>query len=125
MRILLRRLASHLLPLSTIVGAAAFATLLAGCEDLLVRDPGEKLWRKHCADCHGLDGAGNTVRAMGEPYADLRDNSWRNGVSDKYSLEMAIREGVFAKMPANDKLTDEEVKLVLRHLYKLRGESPQ
>lgn len=108
----------------TAAGLAALA-VLAGCEDFMVRDPGEKLWRKHCTQCHGLDAAGNTPRSMGEPFADLRDDSWNIGAGDRYAIEAVIRNGVFGKMPPGDKLTKDEVNLLVAHLYKLRGETPQ
>lgn len=109
---------------AAVAGLAALC-LLAGCEDLMVRDPGEKLWRQHCTQCHGLDGAGNTPRSMGEAYADLRDGSWNIGGGDRYAIEAVIRNGVFGKMPAGDKLTKAEIDLLVAHLYKLRGETPQ
>lgn len=109
--------------------AAAFAALLfasclalAACDFAAGRSPGERLWRKHCADCHGLDARGNTPRYMGEAYADLRDDGWRTG-GDRYSIEMVIREGAFGKMPANPKLSKEEIKLIIDYLYQLRHET--
>ncbi len=106
-----------------VVTVFAAVLLLAACDDLLVRDPGERLWRQHCTSCHGLDGAGNTARSMGEAYADLRDDAWNIGAGDRYAIEQVIRNGVFAKMPANEKLTKEEMDLLVAHLFKLRGES--
>ncbi len=106
----------------------AFALLLAAgltltaCDQLVSRTPGERLWRQRCAKCHGLDGAGNTPRYMGDPYANLLDDGWRTG-GDRYSLENVIREGVFGKMPANPDLTVEEMRDLLTHLRQLRGET--
>lgn len=94
---------------------------LTGCDELFARTPGEKLWRRHCADCHGIDASGNTPRYMGELYADLRDGTWKNG-GDRGSIENVVREGIFAKMPANEKLTAEEMRLLLDYLFELRGE---
>lgn len=99
---------------------AALATL-AACDVLQPRSEGEKLWRKLCAECHGVDGTGNTPRYMGEPFADLRDGSWRTD-SDRGTLESVVREGVFGKMPAHDELTAAQMRALLDHLYKLRGE---
>ena len=34
---------------------------LGGCEDLFThRSEGERLYRKHCAECHGVNGNGDT-----------------------------------------------------------------
>lgn len=104
--------------------AAPLAAALGGCDDLFVRDPGERLWRKLCAECHGLDGAGNTPRFMGNAAADLTDDYWKSFGGDRYGWESAVREGVFGQMPAFDQLSREEMKALLDHLARLRGESP-
>lgn len=95
--------------------------LLTGCDELNpTLTPGERLYRKHCASCHGIDAAGNTPRWMGNGYADLTDNIWKIG-GDRTGLEDAIRNGV-GEMPDFPDLTDEEVKQIIRHLRTLRGE---
>lgn len=103
---------------------AAAALLAAGCGDFSSRTPGERTWRARCADCHGLDGAGNTARFMGEPYADLTDDSWKGYGGDRAGLEAAIREGSFPDMPAFAELTPSEMRDLLDHLARLRGETP-
>lgn len=105
------------------VGAALAAVLAAGCDGLLAKSPGERLWREHCAECHGLDGRGNTPRYMGNSYADLIDDSWRTGSGDRGSIEAVVREGVFGEMPAFDQLSREEMRQLLDYLAGLRGES--
>jgi cytochrome c oxidase cbb3-type subunit 3 len=106
--------------------AFAAALLVTACdsvEDYFVkRPPGEKLYRKLCADCHGLDGAGNTPRGMGNPNNDLTDGAWKYG-GDAGSMESIIRQGVFGEMPAHDELTDEQVRQIVDHVLKLRGET--
>ena len=102
----------------------ASALALAACDGLAARTPGEKTWRQRCAECHGLDGAGNTPRYMGDPYANLIDNGWRTG-GDRYTIENVVREGVFGKMPAADDLTAEEMRELLAHLARLRGETAE
>ena len=92
--------------------------LFAGCA---TRSEGEKLWRKHCADCHGLDGSGNTPRYMGTPGADLRDDNWKFG-GDRGSVETVVREGIFGSMPAYDQLTNAQMRALLDYFYSLRGE---
>jgi len=92
------------------------------CEPFRARSPGEKLWGKHCAGCHGFDAAGNTPRYMGNVWADLTDDSWRAS-GDEYAIHAVIRDGVFGEMPANPDLTDEEIRAIVDWLYRLRGET--
>jgi len=111
-------------PASRAAGAlvlAAAALAAAGCGLLPERSEGEKLWRKHCAECHGIGGAGNTPRYMGKPYADLLDNTWRVG-GETGTLQESTRTGFFGEMPAFDHLSDEEIRLVVDYLRELRGE---
>ena len=89
--------------------------------DMVVRRaPGEKVWRKHCAECHGIDGAGNTPGYMGDTYADLTDNLWRTGGNDG-AMESVITSGVFGKMPPTQ-LTPGELRAVVAYVHELRGE---
>jgi mono/diheme cytochrome c family protein len=102
--------------------ALAAVFVLSACGQLFpARSEGEKLYRKHCAECHGLDGAGNTPGYMGDSYADLRDDLWRKG-GDSDSMQSVVRNGVFAKMPKFDQLTPKEVRLVVDYVRVLRGE---
>ena len=107
--------------LFTLVLATAVA--LAGCDSLPFprRSQGEKVWRKHCAQCHGIDGNGETPGFMGEQYAGLLDEVWRAGGNDG-AMESVIRDGVFGKMPGFPQLTHEEVQAVIDHIHVLRGE---
>jgi cytochrome c oxidase cbb3-type subunit 3 len=95
--------------------------LLGGCDQLFPhRSEGEKLYREHCADCHGLDGRGNTVREMGQPYADLTDDDWKFGGDDD-SIANAIREGSFGLMPSyRETLNDMQVQALVAYLKVLR-----
>ena len=99
------------------------AVALAGCDALPFprRSQGEKVWRKHCAQCHGIDGNGETPGFMGEQYAGLLDDVWRTGGNDG-AMETVIRDGVFGKMPGFPQLTPEEVRAVIDHIHVLRGE---
>ena len=100
--------------------ALALSPLLAGCERF---SPGERLWRKHCADCHGLDGAGNTPRYMGNQWANLTDNEWKSGSGDENTIIGAIRDGVYGDMPGFSQLSDQEVDQIVDYLFYLRGEN--
>ena len=95
---------------------------IAGCDVLSHRSRGEVLWRKYCADCHGLDASGNTALYMGNVWADLRDDQWKSA-GDRETVEQVVREGIFAAMPAHDELSADDMKELLDWLYHLRGES--
>ncbi|HEX6862530.1 MAG TPA: c-type cytochrome [Thermoanaerobaculia bacterium] len=103
--------------------ALTTAVALAGCDALPFpkRSQGEKVWRKHCAQCHGIDGNGETPGFMGEQYAGLLDDVWRAGGNDG-AMDSVIRDGVFGKMPGFPQLTPEEVQAVIDHIHVLRGE---
>ena len=107
---------------ASILLLATLAVAVSGCQFFEPKDPGERIYRSQCASCHGVDGRGNTTRFMGNEWADLTDNSWRQ-YGDDGSIETVIREGVFSKMPARDELTREEMRALLRYLRKLRGET--
>lgn len=102
----------------------AVAVIAAGCGELFSRGPGEKIWRSRCAECHGLDAAGNTPRFMSNAYADLTDERWKSHGGDRAGLETAIREGSFPDMPAFDELSGAEMRALLDHIARLRGETP-
>jgi len=97
---------------------------LNGCtrlEMMLADSEGERLWIQYCASCHGLDGAGNTPRYMGNEFANLTDNNWARG-GDTVALENSIREGAVGQMPGFEDLTRQEVKELINYLRELRGE---
>ena len=104
--------------LGLLAGALA---LLGGCDQLFPhRSPGERLYLDNCADCHGVDGRGNTVREMGQPYADLTDDVWKFG-GDDTSVANAIREGSFGLMPGfQEKLSDQQIQALVSYLKVLR-----
>lgn len=104
------------------VALAAISFATAGCGLMPERSPGEKLWRKHCAECHGLGGAGNTPRYMGKLYADLLDDAWRAG-GDSIAMADVIRGGVFGEMPAFDHLSEQEIRLLVTYIRELRGDA--
>ena len=101
--------------------ACLSGALLGGCSKLFPhRAPGEQLYVDHCADCHGLDGRGNTAREMGQPYADLTDDVWKFG-GDDTSIANAIREGSFGLMPGfQQQLNDQQIQELVAYLRVLR-----
>jgi mono/diheme cytochrome c family protein len=96
------------------------ALALGGCDLLPQRSAGEKLWRARCAECHGLDGAGNTPRFMGNVAADLLDDSWQHG-DGPGAWGVVIREGIVGSMPRNDDLTREQVRALTDYMQELRA----
>jgi len=102
----------------------ALALAASGCDAFAPKDPGERIFRRYCAECHGIDGRGNTPRYMGNDWVDLTDNSWKQ-YGDDGTLETTIREGVFGKMPARNELTPDEMRALLSYLRQLRGEAPR
>jgi mono/diheme cytochrome c family protein len=108
------------LPLAAAATLFAAATLLAACDSLMpARSEGAKLWSDRCQECHGVDGSGNVPRYMGDPKADLLDDSWEHG-GDRGSWEMVIRDGIFGTMPDNRDLTPEQLEALVEHLRDLR-----
>ncbi len=111
-------------PVAALAALVVAAVASGGCF-LEHRTPGEKIYRSRCASCHGLDARGNTPGYMGDANADISDNSWHVAGGDDAALESVIREGVFAKMPANPDLTTEEMRDLIHHLRRLRGEAQE
>ena len=104
-----------------LVAAAAIA--LAACDQLMpARSEGEKLWRQRCSECHATNGSGDTPRYMGNPRADLLDETWEHG-GDPGSWEMVTRDGVFGTMPGNPDLNHKQMKALMEHLRQLRQTS--
>jgi mono/diheme cytochrome c family protein len=98
------------------------AALGWGCDTLFPkRSEGEKLYRKYCADCHGIDGSGDTIRYMGNSKADLLDNSWKHG-GDATSMFFVLRDEVVFRHPSYDDLSDKQLQLIVKYVLQLRGE---
>jgi len=97
---------------------------VCGCGDLFVKkSSGEKLYRKNCADCHGLDGKGHTIRYMGNPNANLTDSSWKYGGGDSVAIQNVLFQGLVERHPSSlQRLQSNEVKAIAGWVLELRGE---
>lgn len=95
-----------------------------GCGSLVPKkSTGEKLYRKYCADCHGVDGRGQTIRYMGNPTANLMDGSWKYGAGDNMAIQQTVRQGLVERHPASlRRLDSEQVEEIADWVLKLRGE---
>ncbi len=98
--------------------------LVLGCGDLLAKkSAGEQLYRKNCADCHGLDGKGHTIRYMGNPNANLTDSSWKYGGGDSVAIQNVLLQGLVERHPSSlQGLQSSEVKAIAGWVLELRGE---
>jgi cytochrome c oxidase cbb3-type subunit 3 len=85
------------------------ALLLFASSPLYAKSNGEQLYSNHCSACHGASGHGG----VGVPLA-LPD--FQYGVTNDY-LEKTIRLGRPGRiMPAFTKLSDNEVKAIVKHI---------
>src|SRR5712691_118224 len=74
---------------------------------------GERLFRLHCAECHGLDGQGGQG-------PDLTRGVYRHGSSDQ-ALYQTISQGVTGtRMPATS-LSERQLLQIVRHVRGLAG----
>lgn len=95
-----------------------FSAVLAACADS--RDPGQRIWARRCAACHGKAGDGRTTFARNRPFADLTDGRWRQG-SDATSIRRSVAEGVpkTTMEPFAQKLSPGEIDAVTAHVVRL------
>ena len=126
-RNIVRSLGSRALPLALpFLFLLLFGALLVGvgCGKVLPkRSAGEKLYREYCADCHGLNGAGHTIRYMGNPKADLTDSFWKYGGGDSVAIQETLRQGLVELHPASiQRLDGKQIKELADWVLKLRGE---
>ena len=103
--------------------ASVLILSVLSCDSVMPkRSPGEKLFRKHCTSCHGINAEGHTVKYMGNENADLLDDSWEYG-GDPHSLEDVIESNRVTQHPSYDKLSSQQVRQIVDHLLYLRGET--
>ncbi len=92
--------------------------MLAGCVG--GGSPGERLYRRHCATCHGVDGGGG-IQYLADEGANLLDGVWKLG-GDADSIEGALRDGGVREHPPMN-LTNEEIRQLTDYVLALGGES--
>ena len=103
-------------------GAILIMSLLS-CDTVMPqRSPGEKLFRKNCASCHGVNAEGHTARSMGKEHANLTDNNWEHG-GDPYSIQDVIESELVSEHPPFDKLSTQDIRQIVDYLLYLRGET--
>lgn len=109
------RLRSNLAPVrsrfSVLVLAVSLA--LAGCGGSLEGKVGVELFEAGCARCHDRDGSGGIGPAIGTP-----DSNAATNLTDD-QIRSVIRVGP-GRMPAFDRLTDEQVDSLVAHLRALQ-----
>jgi mono/diheme cytochrome c family protein len=89
-------------------------------------EAGRKLYKRHCASCHGAGGKGDGGQALsgGEP-SDLTDDVWDTGSTDG-EIFVAIRDGLSADMLAyKDKLKEKEIWEVVVFVRSLKPKPPK
>ena len=90
---------------------------LAGCTP--TGSTGERLYRRHCASCHGVDGGGG-VRYLVDEGANLLDDTWRYG-GFRSEIEYSLRNDEVRKHTTWD-FTAQEREQIVDHILTLRGE---
>jgi cytochrome c oxidase cbb3-type subunit 3 len=97
--------------------AATAGLLASGC---LPKDPGERVWIRKCAACHGRQGRGDTRFARNRPYANLTDDVWKHG-GDLDSIRLLIADGdAKSPMPAyRGRLSPVQIDAVSSHVLRL------
>lgn len=88
---------------------------------------GQKLYRTHCLNCHGVKGEG-----LGRLYPPLTDNDYF--VKNKEKLSCIVKHGINGEivvngikfnqqMPANPQLTDMDIAYILTYITTTFGQS--
>ena len=81
-------------------------------------DPGERVWVRKCAGCHGKAGRGKAGYAARFPFADLTDGKYRHG-TDRASVLKVVADGGEPSSPMppyRERLSREELEAVVDHV---------
>ena len=102
--------------LLSFISVVDFSTTTAAT--MITTADGPALYASKCVICHGKDGAGTSaLRAKGQP--DLSTAEWQKTHSDE-QIATRIREGK-GKMPGfGKKLSEEEIKVLVKQVRTLR-----
>ncbi|MEO6324364.1 MAG: c-type cytochrome [Thermoanaerobaculia bacterium] len=101
-------------------GAVFLLPLVLGLGACAPANPGEQVWVKKCAGCHGSDGRGETKFAQGRPFANLTDDRWKHGDSHEAIVRLITEGDEKSPMPAyRDRLTAEQIEAVSRYAESL------
>ena len=93
-------------------------SLPAGCGP---SDPGERVWARKCAGCHGREGRGKADYAAKFPYVDLTDGKFRHP-ADRASVLKVVADGgenASPMPPYRDRLSPEELEAVVGLVLKI------
>lgn len=85
-----------------------------------------EIWSAKCQSCHGQDGKGQTKTGKKENVDDLTDPGWQKRHSDE-KIRNVIMNGSKKnpKMkPYKDKLTPEQIDLLVKHVRTLSRTTP-
>ena len=87
-------------------------------------EAGKKLYRRHCASCHGPQGKGDGSLALsGGTPSDLTDETWDYGSTDG-EIFVSIRDGVSSDMLAyKEKLNEKEIWQVVNFIRSIGPKS--
>ena len=81
-----------------------------------VQEPGQAIYERDCAMCHGMDGV---ARRIGRGAVDLNDPDWQQRTSAE-QIAQVIEEGR-GQMPAwKSRLSDEEIRAVAAYVQTLK-----
>ena len=103
--------------------AITMGMLVAGVVSLQAADAKEN-WDKHCAKCHGTDGAGKTK--MGEKlkvkdYTDAKVQAEMKDAEMTKATKEGVKDGDSTKMKAfGDVLSDDEIKALTAYIRTLK-----
>ncbi len=96
-------------------GALILASALFTAEVFAAEaDAGKNLYEKHCMGCHGADGKGNPAMTKTFGEKELNITGKETAQKSEDALVKVVVEGA-GKMPANKKLTKDEIKAVVHY----------